>query len=145
VERAAAALFGLKRFPANMGGRLDFGPQRAGDPPIVGQVKSRRTFSLRALTDMAEEMEEEAARLGDGCTVGLVVVKLSARKPTPKLVVMTEGMWERLVLAGAGPVTGPARAGVDSTTVVEWLRERLCVLLPGHPSMTHYNMARWTS
>jgi len=105
VERSAASLFGLTRFPANMGGRLDFGPRHPKHAPFVGQVKNPKRQPLNVLTKLAEEMDEIAAKerksysasdLDDREHFGVVVVKLSNKRPTPKLVVFTEDTWLRI-------------------------------------------------
>jgi hypothetical protein len=103
VERTAADLFGLIRFPANMGGRLDFGPRSSKQPPFLGQVKNPRVQSLATLTKLAMEMEaladlaETANEFDDGrLYYGVVVTKLSNKTPTPHLVTMTEDTWMKL-------------------------------------------------
>jgi len=90
VERDAAALFGARRFPANMGGRLDF-----EGPLFVGQVKNPRVLSLAAIERLAIEMTLAGARHDK---TGVVVVKRSAGAgvPTPFLVVMTQASWNDL-------------------------------------------------
>ena len=93
VERTAAALFGLVRWPANSGYRVDFGG--GGDHAWVGQVKSVRTMSLAAVEALALEMEQHAQRHGQ--IAGVVVVKRSARRPTPRLVVLTETEWLKII------------------------------------------------
>ena len=60
IERSAASLFGLSRFPANMGGRLDFGPRNSAEAPFVGQVKNPKVQSLNVLTKLVEEIDEIA-------------------------------------------------------------------------------------
>ena len=92
-----------------MGGRLDFGPKNGNEPPFVGQVKNPRVLSLSAITKLAEEMDAVAdsefgrASEGDGVFLipgreyyGVTVVKLSNKRPTPHLVVMTEETWLKL-------------------------------------------------
>jgi len=109
VERTAADLFGLTRYPANMGGKLDFGPKNENEPPFVGQVKNPRVLSLSAVTKLAEEMDAVAdSKYGcasDGAGVflipgrehyGVTVVKLSNKRPTPHLIVFTEDAWLKL-------------------------------------------------
>ena len=90
VERDAAALFGATRFPANMGGRLDFESHY-----FVGQVKNPKVLSLAAIEALAIEMTLAGARLDK---TGVVVVKRSAGAgtPTPFLVVMTQASWNHL-------------------------------------------------
>ena len=90
MERSAAALMKAKRFPANMGHRVDFeGPQ------WIGQVKSVRVLALKQLETLALEMERLAFQQGK---LGAVIVKRSAGQgvPTPHLVVVTEGVWREL-------------------------------------------------
>lgn len=105
VERNAAALFtGGKRFPANMGGRLDF---EADD--FIGQVKNTKTHSLAAIEALAIEMEEIGEKwTKPGPKLGVVVLKRSAGagNKTPHLIVMTETVW----LSLAGSSTAEQRA-----------------------------------
>jgi hypothetical protein len=90
VERDAAKHFGATRFPANMGGRLDF-----EGPDFIGQVKNLKVCSLAALEKLANEMlfagvmKEKA---------GVVVVKRSAGagRETPFLVLMTMKEWDKV-------------------------------------------------
>ena len=89
VERDAAAHFGALRYPANMGGPLDFG--RTG--LFVGQVKNTKVFSLAALERLAISMED----IGRGHDKpGVVVIKRSAGagRETPMLVLMTMRTWD---------------------------------------------------
>ena len=87
VERSAAALMKAKRFPANVGARLDF-----EGPTWVGQCKSVRTLSLAQLEALALEMERLAFQKGK---LGAVIVKRSAGhgSATPHLIVITEAVW----------------------------------------------------
>lgn len=87
VERDAASLFGARRFPANMGGRLDFEGHY-----FVGQVKNLKTCSLAQLERLALEMNLEGVKKDK---VGVVVIKRSGGKgqATPFLVLMTHGQW----------------------------------------------------
>lgn len=90
AERAAAALFGATRFPANMGGRLDF-----DGPRFCGQVKNVRTISLAAIERLALEMQA----CGESSNkAGVLVIKRSAGRglATPQLVIMTEDVWRSL-------------------------------------------------
>lgn len=105
IERDAAGLFGLARFPANMGGRIDFGPRHPSHPPFIGQVKNPKVQSLNVLTKLVEEMDAIAAKeaksysasdLDEREHYGAVVVKLSNKRPTPKLVVFSEDTWLRI-------------------------------------------------
>lgn len=89
VEREAAALFGTRRFPANMGGRLDLGN---GESWFLGQVKNPQRLSLAEVEALALEMESAGFQAG---RVGVLVVKRSAGSglSTPRLIVMTETAW----------------------------------------------------
>ena len=109
VERTAADLFGLTRYPANMGGRLDFGPKTVNEPPFLGQVKNPRFYSLAAITRIAEEMRDaaeystgRALQVGTHTTPGrtyhgVAVVKLSNKRPTPHLVVFKLDEFYKLI------------------------------------------------
>lgn len=98
IERDAASLFNCTRYPANMGHRLDF-----ESPTFVGQVKNPRVYSLHRLEQVAQEMADIGPTKIDKETgknkIGVVVIKRSggAGRRTPKLVVLTEGEWRRLV------------------------------------------------
>ncbi|MBI4637615.1 MAG: hypothetical protein HY727_14815 [Candidatus Rokubacteria bacterium] len=99
-ERRAAALCGGTRFPANVGGPLDF-----EGPGYVGQVKHVRRLPLAALEGLAGEVE----RIGLSRTppkAGVVVVKRRAGRGqrTTRLVVMTEAAFR--ALRHAGPLAG---------------------------------------
>jgi len=105
IERDAASLFGLARFPANMGGRIDFGPRHPQHAPFIGQVKNPKVQSLNVLTKLVEEMDAIAAKEAYSYSAsdldgrehfGVVVVKLSNKRPTPKLVVFSEDTWLRI-------------------------------------------------
>ncbi len=105
-ERAAARLLGGRRYPANQGGRVD-----VESPRVVAQVKHVKRLSLAELEALAVELEGIGAARGK---VGLVVVKRRARRPTPRLVVMTETTWRQVIdLTELG---GPSQA-VPSTTI----------------------------
>lgn len=109
MERTAADLFGLTRYPANMGGRLDFGPKGPTEPPFLGQVKNPMNYSLAAIWRIADEMRDAAEyssgrmlQVGTNTTPardyhGVAVVKLSNKRPTPHLVIYTLSEWVRLV------------------------------------------------
>jgi len=89
-ERRAAALCGGTRFPANVGGPLDFETER-----YVGQVKHVQRLSLAGLERLAVEVE----RLGDTRgKAGVVIVKRRAGcgHATARLVVMTDEGFRRL-------------------------------------------------
>jgi hypothetical protein len=90
AERKAATLIGGKRYPANMGGRIDCESDKC-----VAQVKEVGSLSLAQLTALAAEMEDLGREQGKS---GLVVVKHSAGRgnPTPYLVVATENVWRAL-------------------------------------------------
>jgi hypothetical protein len=91
-ERHAARLLGGQRHWANSGRRVDV--EGAG---FVCQVKHRRVCSLGELERLALELE----RLGEAeGKAGLVVVKRRAGRgrATPRLIVMTEPVWRRLVI-----------------------------------------------
>ena len=87
-ERQAARLLGGVRYPANSGGRVD-----VEGPGIVAQVKNVRRLSLARLEALAVEMERLGTQQGK---TGLLVVKRRAGRgqPTPRLVVMTEAVWQ---------------------------------------------------
>jgi hypothetical protein len=91
LERDAAALFGGTRKWANSGERLDFETDRT-----VGQVKLRRTLSLEALTQLAEEMEREGDKANK---LGVVAVKVrrGKGKASPMLICVTEKHWREIV------------------------------------------------
>jgi hypothetical protein len=89
-ERRAAALCGGQRFPANVGGPLDF--EGHG---YVGQVKHVRRLSLAALERLAVEVE----RIGAMRTkAGVVIVKRRGGRGhhTSRLVVMTQEVFQKL-------------------------------------------------
>ncbi len=93
-ERSVARLLGGSRYPANSGGRMDVEGSH-----VVAQVKHIRQLSLAQLEALAVEMEELGAEKGK---LGLVVVKRRAGRgtATPRLVVMTQEVWERLIPGG---------------------------------------------
>lgn len=90
AERAAAAIIGGKRYPANQGGPVDC----ESDGWCV-QVKERRTLSLAALEALAIEIERVGAQRQK---LGAVLVKRSAGagRPTPWLIVMSEGAFREM-------------------------------------------------
>lgn len=102
-ERRAAALCGGTRFPANVGGRLDFESER-----YVGQVKHVRRLSLATLERIAVETGRLGATRGKA---GVVVVKRRAGcgHATARIVVMTDATFGRLtsdaMKGGEGPWT----------------------------------------
>ena len=89
-ERVVADIFRGKRYPGNSGGRVDV----TSDKYLV-QVKNVARLSLAQLEALAVEMEQLGQEQGK---LGLVTVKRRAGRgtPTPRLVVMTEGVWVRL-------------------------------------------------
>jgi len=94
-ERRAAALCRGTRFPANVGGRVDF-----EGTDFVGQVKHVRRLSLAALEALAVEVQ----RIGTTrAKAGVVVVKRRAGRgcPTVRLIVMTDETFERFTGRGA--------------------------------------------
>src|SRR3972149_4770774 len=89
AEARAAGLFGGKRHWANSGERLDFESSTA-----IGQVKLVKRLSLEALTQLAEEMEQEGrAMMMPKFGVVCVKVRRGKGKRSPMLVVMTADMW----------------------------------------------------
>jgi hypothetical protein len=95
VERVAAASCGGTRFPANMGGRLDFEADR-----FVGQVKNPKRMSLAAIEKLAQEMADAGFQRNK---IGVLVVKRSAGSgtKTSMLYVLTEDAW-RVLTGGTG-------------------------------------------
>ncbi len=89
-ERVVARLIGGTRYPANSGGRID-----AESPQIVAQVKHVKRLSLAELEALAVEMATLGAKRGKA---GVVLVKRRAGsgKPTHRLVVMTQAVFEAL-------------------------------------------------
>ena len=89
-ERNSAALFGGKRFPANMGHRLDF-----LSPQFAGQCKEVKSLSLEALTQLVEELDELAPK-EDPPRLGAVCVKVrrGTGRPSPALVVLSATTWQ---------------------------------------------------
>jgi hypothetical protein len=87
-----ACLLGGQRHWANSGRRVD-----VEGPSYVCQVKHRRVCSLAELERPAVELERLGRQQGKA---GLVVVKRRAGqgRRTPRLVVMTERVWQRLYL-----------------------------------------------
>ena len=87
-ERSVARLLGGTRYPANSGGRVD-----VEGPGVVAQVKHVQRLSLAQLEALAVEMERVGTERGK---TGLLVVKRRAGRgqPTPRLVVMTEAVWQ---------------------------------------------------
>ncbi len=90
LEREVAHLLGGRRYAANTGGRVD-----VESPTVVAQVKHVQRLSLAQLEELCVEMATLGREQGK---LGLVTVKRRAGRgtPTPRLVVMTEGVWVRL-------------------------------------------------
>jgi len=87
AERVAAALIGGKRFPANMGARLDI-----NSDDFVAQVKNVKQLPLRELVNLVEEMHVEGIETGK-LPIVLVKPSFGAGRPTPFLVVMPAAGW----------------------------------------------------
>ncbi len=89
-ERRVAHFLGGRRYAANSGGRVD-----VESPTVVAQVKHVQRLSLAQLEALAVEMERIGEERGK---VGIMVVKRRAGRgtATPRLVVMTEGVWRGL-------------------------------------------------
>ena len=89
-ERDVAALLGGRRFWANSGERLDVVSDSA-----IAQCKLVRVLSLEKLTQLAEEVEREAA---PQFKAGVVAVKLrrGRGRPSPTLLIVTEATWRRM-------------------------------------------------
>jgi hypothetical protein len=81
-ERAVAKKCGGRRYPANMGGLVDVESDR-----LVVQVKQRRTLSLAQLEALVRVITG-VARSRVVPKFGVVVVKRSARAPTPYIVAL---------------------------------------------------------
>lgn len=89
-ERAIASLVGGRRFPANSGASLD-----VESASVVAQCKLVKRLSLAELTDLAEQVEREAA---PKFKAGIVAMKHRRGRGvgSPILVVMTASTWARL-------------------------------------------------
>lgn len=101
-ERAVARLLDGTRYPANSGGRVD-----VEGPRYIAQVKNMRVCSLAELERLALEME----RLGmEQNKVGVVCIKRrgGAGRPTPRLIVLTEAVWQTLGESTAAHQRGTA-------------------------------------
>lgn len=96
-ERQAAQIIGGHRHAANTGGDVD-----VESPGYVCQVKERKRLSLTAVEELALHIERVATQRNKA---GLLIVKRSARKPTPFLVVMTAATFR--YLNGRLPVEAP--------------------------------------
>ncbi|MBI4636123.1 MAG: hypothetical protein HY727_07205 [Candidatus Rokubacteria bacterium] len=89
-ERDVAELLGGRRFWANAGERLDVESDGA-----IAQCKLVKRLSLEALSQLAEEVEREAA---SKFKAGVVAVKVrrGAGRKSPLLLVVTEATWRRM-------------------------------------------------
>ncbi len=103
-ERNAGSLLNGQRYPANSGGRVD-----VEGPYFFPQVKHVQRLSLAQLEALAVEMADLGQQRAKD---GVVVVKRKAGqgKPTPRLVIMTDEVFERVlkvqrVLGGVGHET----------------------------------------
>ena len=89
-ERSSAKFFGGERFPANMGGPLDF-----EGPIVAGQCKNVKELSFHRLETLAIQAHLDAEKL-DGQKVGVVVTKRRAGTghKTPALITFTKDAFE---------------------------------------------------
>lgn len=87
-ERAAAAIFGGRRHPANVGGPADF-----ETPTVIGQVKFVSKMPLAELEREALAMEALGFRLSPP-KIGVVVAKRKRGKT--RLVILTEAAWREM-------------------------------------------------
>ena len=87
MERDSAELIDGRRFPANMGDRLDVESAWA-----IGQCKHVQVMSLAELSRLATEMHDAGAKAKK---LGIVFAKVrrGAGYKAPKLVVLHEGQW----------------------------------------------------
>ena len=91
MERRAAKLIGGKRYPANMGERVDIESDH-----FVGQCKEVKSLSLAALTALVEEMDEvgkEKDKLGVVC----VKLRRGTGNPSPPLMIVSEATWKEIL------------------------------------------------
>jgi hypothetical protein len=89
-ERKVGALIGGRRFWANAGEQID-----CEGPLFVAQCKHVKAMSLTAMSDLAEQVEREAA---PKFKAGIVAVqqRRGAGRSAPLLIVMTEGTFRQL-------------------------------------------------
>jgi hypothetical protein len=94
-ERKVGALIGGRRFWANAGEALD-----CEGPLFVAQCKHVKAMSLTELSELAEQVEREAA---PKLKAGVVAVqqRRGAGRTAPLLIVMTEGTFRQLHGAAA--------------------------------------------
>lgn len=90
LEARAGALFGGARKWANSGESVDF-----EGPSYVGQAKLVKRMSLEELTQLAEQAERDG-RARNKVGVVAIKVKRGRGRPSPMLLVVTEGMWEAM-------------------------------------------------
>lgn len=90
-ERDAAALFSGTRYPANLGGRVDFRGAH-----VRGQCKLVKTLSLEALTQLVEEMDAHTKETFDAGVVCVKVRRGSGRSSPPLVVFSFEGFLKLL-------------------------------------------------
>lgn len=101
-ERDVARTVGGRRYPANVGGRVD-----VESAAHVIQVKERKTCSMRQAEAIALEMERLASQTSPP-KIGTFWFKRSAGRgiETPWLVVMTAATWR--LMNGATPMEDAA-------------------------------------
>src|SRR5262245_48586934 len=96
-ERRVAAIIGGRRYPANMGGKVD-----VENEVLVGQCKEVKTMPLAELSRLVVMIEDEGKKRGK---YGAVFIKSHEGRgfPTPALAVLRlETLWEML----SGPEGG---------------------------------------
>jgi hypothetical protein len=89
-ERAVAGLLGGRRHWSNSGQQIDVESER-----YIAQCKHVQTCSLEQLTQLAEQVEREAA-LRSKAGVVAIRCRRGKGKASPTLMVMTAATWERL-------------------------------------------------
>lgn len=99
-EREAARLIGGRRYPANVGGRVDVESEG-----YVGTVKDVGRLSLAALEALTVEIEQ-IGRSRVPPKLGVLMVRRSVQGiKTPWLCIVTEAGW-RNIAGGPGLTTG---------------------------------------
>ena len=91
AERRAADLIGGKRYPANLGAKVDIESSWA-----CGQVKEVATLSLAALTTLAVEAAVQGHEVGKSGFVFVRHHQGRGRHAQPMLVVCTEEVFAEL-------------------------------------------------
>lgn len=89
-ERTTAALFGGRRYPANMGNRVDFTSDL-----VIGQCKLVQRISGAEISDLAEEMARVALprhKLGVVC----FKIRKGTGRTSPTIIAMTAAVWEQM-------------------------------------------------